>query len=210
MSEQEGALNKASENYRLCLKYPAPFEMHFNARLRRAFSEGGEGIKKELRKMLKDSKNAPFLDQIYYALSASELKSGNENQAVIYLTKSAFFSTANKRQKSMAYEKLGDLSYGNKKYVPAQKYYDSCAKFMPENYPNGAAIKNKANKLDKLVKAVEIITFEDSVQMIAMMDEKERIDFLENVVEEIKQREEQRKRNGGSKTSCTSRNTTKQ
>lgn len=193
LSEQEGAFNKASENYRLCLKYPAPFEMHFNARLRRAFSEGGEGIKKELRKMLKDSKNAPFLDQIYYALSASELKSGNENQAIIYLTKSAFFSTANKRQKSMAYEKLGDLSYGNKKYVPAQKYYDSCAKFMPENYPNGEAIKNKANKLDKLVKAVEIITFEDSVQMIAMMNEKERIDFLENVVEEIKKREAERK-----------------
>ena len=109
------------------------------------------------------------------------------------MTKSAFYSTSNKRQKSMAYEKLGDLSYSNKQYVPAQKYYDSCAKFMPENYPNGDAIKNKAIKLDKLVKAVEIITFEDSVQMIAMMDEKERIDFLENVVEQIKKREAERK-----------------
>ena len=193
LSEQVGAFDKASKNYKMCLKYPAPFEMHFNARLRRAFSEGGEDIKKELRKMLKDSKNAPFLDQIYYALSASELKSGNEKKAIIYLTKSAFYSTSNKRQKSMAYEKLGDLSYSNKQYVPAQKYYDSCANFMPENYPNGDAIKNKAIKLDKLVKAVEIITFEDSVQMIAMMDEKERIDFLENVVEQIKKREAERK-----------------
>ena len=58
----------------------------------------------------------------------------------------------------MAYEKLGDLSYQNRKYVPAQKYYDSCATFMPDNYPNGEAIQNKADKLDKLVKAVEIIS----------------------------------------------------
>ena len=193
LSEQTGKKNKAQQNYTKCLKYPAPYAMHFNARLRRAFCGGGKSIKKELNKMLKDAKNAPYLDQIYYALSAIELGEGNKDKAIELLTKSAFYSTTNKRQKAMAYEKLGDISYESKKYVPAQKYYDSCTRFMPETYPNGEFVQNKAEKLDKLVQAVEIINFEDSVQMIAGLDERERIVFVEDVIEQLKDREKRKK-----------------
>ena len=93
----------------------------------------------------------------------------------------------------MSYEKLGDLSFNTKDYVSAQKYYDSCARFISEDYPNGDLVKNKAAKLADLVKAVETANFEDSVQRIAKMSEKDREDFLKETLKEMKRDQQRRK-----------------
>lgn len=192
--ESEGNREAAKEQYGLTLKYNAPYEMHFNARLHRAFMGGDEKVKKELLKMLRDAKNAQFKDQIYYALADIELQRTNKPQAIEYLTKSAFYSTSNTRQKGMSYEKLGDLSFSDRNYVSAQKYYDSCAIVIDDKYPNAEAIRNKADKLADLVVAVETANFEDSVQRIASLSENDRVKFVEDVIKKIKADEERRKR----------------
>ena len=192
--ETTGNRSSAKEFYGKCLKYNAPYEMHFNAKMKRAFMGGDEKIKKDLQKMLKDGKNAPFKDQIYYALAATELQENNLPLAKIYLTESAFYAIANKRQKGLAYEKLADLSFADKKYISAQKYYDSCAVSMDTLYPNGEAIKNKAKKLADLVAAVEIAEYEDSLQRIAKLPEGEREKFLEKVIKQQKEEEIARKK----------------
>lgn len=184
----------AKEEYGLSLKYNAPYEMHFNARMRRAFMGGDEKVYKELMKMLRDAKNAEFKDQIYYALADMELQKSNEEKAKEYLTLSAFYSTTNTRQKGMSYEKLGNLAFAERNYVSAQKYYDSCATVIDDNYPNAEGVRNKATKLADLVVAVETANFEDSVQRIASLSEDERIAFIEKVIKEKKEEAERRKR----------------
>ena len=47
-------------------------------------------IKKDLKKMARDSKNAAFKDQIFYALGLVELNNNREQEAKECLTKSAF------------------------------------------------------------------------------------------------------------------------
>jgi hypothetical protein len=176
----------ASRYFNKAVSTSASFELAFNARLNRALTDGREGVKKDLKRMARDSKNAAFKDQIFYALGLVDLNNNQKQEAKVYLTKSAFFSLSNKRQKAMSYEKLGDISFFDKEFVPAQKYYDSCARFMPEDYPNAEIVKNKSVKLFDLVKALETATFEDSVQKIAKLSDKDREIFLKETLKQIR------------------------
>jgi hypothetical protein len=185
--------NLANFHFGKSIKASAAPEVAFNARLNKAITGTGGNTSKDLKRMLRDSKNAPFKDQIYYSMALVELNKNQSEQALIYLTKSTFYSGANKRQKAMSYEKLGDISYLDKNYVGAQKYYDSCSRFMPEDYPNGEEIKNKAIKLADLVSAVETAIFEDSVQRIAKMSEDDRKDFIRETLKQMEEAEQKRK-----------------
>ena len=176
----------ASRYFNKAISTSASFELAFNARLNSALSDGREGVKKDLKRMARDSKNAAFKDQIFYALGLVDLNNNQKQEAKVYLTKSAFFSISNKRQKAMSYEKLGDISFFDKEFVPAQKYYDSCARFMPEDYPNAEIVKNKSVKLFDLVKALETATFEDSVQKIAKLSDKDREIFLKETLKQMR------------------------
>lgn len=192
--ESTGNRDQAKNQYTQTLKFGAPYEMLFNARLRRAFMGGDEKVRKELLKMLRDAKNSEFKDQIYYALADIQLQRQDKVKAIEYLTLSAFYSTTNTRQKGMAYEKLGDMSFAERNYVKAQKYYDSCGKVIDDLYPNAEGVRKKASNLSDLVVAVETAQFEDSVQRIAQMSEKDREDFLKKVVKQIKEEDARRKR----------------
>ncbi len=176
----------ASHHFNKAVSASASFEIAFNARLNRALSDGSEGVKKDLKRMARDSKNAAFKDQIFYALGLVELNNNQKQEAKEYLTKSAFYSISNKRQKAMAYEKLGDISFFDKEFVPAQKYYDSCTRFMPEDYPNAEIVKNKSVKLFDLVKALETAAFEDSVQRIAKLSYNDREVFLKETLIQLR------------------------
>lgn len=192
--EVTGNREEAKHHYSKVLKYNTNYEMIFSAKIKRAFMGGSAKLKKELMKMLHDPKNAEFRDQIYYALADMEFQQGNIEGGKVNLTSSAFYSTSNIRQKGMAYEKLGDISFKERNYISAQKYYDSCANVIPLDYPNAEGIKMRVVKLADLVIAVERAHFEDSVQMIAKLSEKERIKFIEHVIEETKKAEEIRKK----------------
>jgi hypothetical protein len=176
----------ASRYFNKAVSTSASFELAFNARLNRALTDGREGVKKDLKRMARDSKNAAYKDQIFYALGLVDLNNNQKQEAKVYLTKSAFFSLSNKRQKAMSYEKLGDISFFDKEFVPAQKYYDSCARFMPEDYPNAEIVKNKSVKLFDLVKALQTATFEDSVQKIAKLSDKDREIFLKETLKQMR------------------------
>lgn len=191
--EDRGSNDEASKHYAKVLKKNALFQMSFNARLKKAFLGNNPNKRKELKKMLRDAKNAEFKDQIYYALAGIELKEGNEEKGIEYLHQCAFYSTTNTRQKGMAYEKLGDMSFQKRNYVSAQKYYDSCSNVIKDTYPNAEAIKNKAKNLADLVIAVETAHYEDSIQRIAALSDGEREKFLKDLIKNTKEEAQRRK-----------------
>lgn len=194
LQEQTGDREAAAQNYSKVLKYNASFEMNFNARLKKALNAGGEKVVKDLNKLLRDTKNAEFKDQVYYTLAQLSYNDGDIEKAIEHYTSSAFYSNTNKYQKGLSYEKLGDIFFSKKLYVPAQKYYDSCAKVIPENYPNFEGVKNKADKLQALVKAIETATYEDSVQRIAALSPEDQLSFAKDLVKKIKEDEARRKK----------------
>jgi hypothetical protein len=185
----------ARKYYTQSIKKNAPFEMSFHAQINRAVVSDldDDEMIKELKKMAKEQRYLEFRDQIYFAMAKVELGRNDIAQAKQYLTKSVFYSLDNPRQKGVSYEKLGDLSFNEKNYVFAQKYYDSSAQVIPDTYVNAETIRSKANNLAKLVENIDLIAFEDSVQKIALMDQKSREKFLKDVVKQLKKEEELKK-----------------
>jgi tetratricopeptide (TPR) repeat protein len=192
----EGNGSQAAYYFDKVAKSNAPYEMRFKAKIRNALSTTGnsEEVVEELEKMLKDGKNLEYKDQIYYALAEIDMKKPDEKQAKINYTKSVLWSINNNRQKGISYLRLADMSFAEKDYLSAQKYYDSCVNVLPEDYEDYEKLKNKAEGLSALVENYETMVFEDSVQMIGQMSPKEREKFIKQVIKDIKEEEERKKR----------------
>ncbi|MEX1000744.1 MAG: tetratricopeptide repeat protein [Crocinitomicaceae bacterium] len=190
-----GSGEQAAFYFDKVVKSNAPYEMRFQAQINKALSlpSGGQEIRNELAKLLKDEKNLEYLDQIYYALAELEMKDGNKEQAIVYYTQSAFYSIKNDRQKGISYMRLGDIYFNDRDYLKAQKYYDSTIQVLPEDYPTYDKIESKAEGLSDLVLHYETYVHEDSVQRVAKMPEKEREKFLRKTLKDIKEAEAKRK-----------------
>ena len=185
----------ARQYYSKTIKLNAPFEMSFHAKINRA-TVGGvtpDEIIADLKKMAKEQKYLEYRDQIYYAMAGVELSRKEIAQGKNYLTRSAFYSLNNPRQKGVSYEKLGDISFNERNYVFAQRYYDSSAQVIPDDYINADAIRSKAANLSQLVENIDMVTYEDSVQRIARMSEKDRDKFLKDLVKQLQEEERLRK-----------------
>jgi tetratricopeptide (TPR) repeat protein len=187
--EKSGNSSSAQDFYAKVAKSSAPYEMRFYAKINKALSStgGSEDLRKDLAKMLRDDKNDEYKDQIYYVLADLDIKDNDMASAKDNLTRSAFYSITNDRQKGMSYLKLADISFDERDYVPAQKYYDSCIAVLPKAYENYEAIAAKAIGLQELVMNYEIVQRQDSLLMIAAMSEKDREKFLEATLKQIKE-----------------------
>ena len=90
--EKTGDGARATSLYREVVKMNPPYDVEFNARINIAGvfdinSGNPKEIRRELEKMLKDSKNKDYQDQIYFALGNMSMKEGNESEALELLQK---------------------------------------------------------------------------------------------------------------------------
>ena len=189
---------KASAAFQKVIRMNPPYEISFNATISRATASKNSGsdildVKKQLNKMLRDSKNTEYQDQIYYALAEIELSEGNTNKAIEYFQKSAQASTVNLSQKTRSYLTLGNLFYDRRNYIPAQAYYDSAMINMQPTYPGYIQISSKAKNLDALVFNLNAVQFQDSVQRIARMSEADRNKLITGIIAELQLKEQKEK-----------------
>ncbi len=189
---------KASEYFKKVVRMNPPYEMSFNATISRATASQSGGVdiadvKKQLNRMLRDSKNKEYQDQIYYALAEIELREGNTDKAIEYFQRSAKASTVNLPQKTKSYLTLGNLFYDRRDYVPAQAYYDSAMVNMRPDYPDYIQIASKAKNLNALVYNLNTVHFQDSVQRIARMSPAERDRLIGNIIAELQRKEQAQK-----------------
>ncbi len=189
---------RASQNFKKVIRMSPPYEMAFNATINMAAAAGGSGadindVKKQLQKMLRDSKNTEYHDQIYYALAEIELYEGNIDAGINYLHQSVKAATTNLPQKTKSYLTLADLRYEQKQYVPAQAYYDSAMVIMKPDYPNYTQITAKSQSLTALVKNLNTIQLQDSLQRVARMPENERNKLIDDIIVALQTKEQEQK-----------------
>jgi tetratricopeptide (TPR) repeat protein len=179
--------NDAIISYTSIVKSNASFEMAFNADLNRIRIEDmRNGIKMNrislLLSLLKEENNQDFKDQIYYQVAEIYLADKDINNAVKYYKLSVRNSIKNQNQKGLSYLRIADIDFNNRAdYVSAKKYYDSTLTNLSPNYPGYQTIQKKSNNLQVLVDKLQIISREDTLQMLAKLDEparKKRIDAL--------------------------------
>jgi tetratricopeptide (TPR) repeat protein len=194
-----GQLSKATEKYLKVISMSPPYEMTFNARINLAgsFESGNQNadeIRKNLYKLLHDSKNKEYQDQIYYALANIDYKEGNIDKAIENYKLSASKSVSNPKQKGKSFLAIADIKYNAKDYLNAQTYYDSAVINLDENFPDFARIDSRSKCLTRLAKNLNTVTFQDSVQFVAKMSESERNMFIDNIIAKLKEKEAEEQR----------------
>ena len=174
------------------------YEMVFNAKINRARSfdtstGGSDVIIAELQKMLKDDKNKEFLDVIYFGLAELSNRQNKINEAIPLYELSVFTSVKNDAQKALSSVILADIYYDKQNYRPAQAYYDTAVAFMNSQNQRFKNAQQKQLTLTELISNLDIIENQDSLQRIALMPEKERTAFIDDLIRKIEEEERKEK-----------------
>lgn len=196
--ERSDSTGKAIATYKRVLKSRPDYDMEFYAKLRmakigRKSSGSNNEIKSLLVKMSKDTKYKDYWDQIYYELALISLSENEKPAAIKFLNKSVAASTNNDAQKSLSYLKLAEMNYTDEAYVTSKYYYDSTLTFMSKNDTGYVAIELRNKVLDNLVKQLQVIAFEDSVQALAKLPESERNKKVKILATKIEEENEAKK-----------------
>jgi tetratricopeptide (TPR) repeat protein len=198
LDERDGDNKKAYDSYTQCLNLHPYNELDFEARIKRALlymggAKENEKIKENLVKMLRPTKYLDDRDQIYYALAEIALKEKNEELATTDLHKSIKASTTNKIQKAISYLALGNLAFDHEDYRSAKKFYDSTIVALPAKFHGRDTILAKKENLDKLVRNLNVIDREDSLQKIALRGEKGAEKYVDSLMAVEKKNDEEKK-----------------
>jgi len=185
----------AAQNWFLKVISATPhYDMEFNARMHLAANYDGSPLSKktvikELNKMLKESKNEDYRDQIYYAFSEIARIDEDDSNREFYLAKSVAAYTINDYQRTYSSITLADIYFNQEEYVKAQAYYDTALLSLPGNYPNSESVIRKASILRDLVDNLNMIQLQDSLQRIAKMSENERQRWVSKMIADYTEEE---------------------
>jgi len=195
IAQKEKNFADATSYYSKVIKSPAPFEMIFNARINMAKSfdiNTGDkaGLEKQLKRMIKDTKNKEYFDQVYYALAELAILDKNDTLVMHYLKQSVATSIKNNYQKSSSSLQLADMFFKRQNYEMAAAYYDTTVQTLPLEHPDYAAINAKTLTLSELVNNLRIVQFEDSLQKLARMPDAELAAVIQKIIDKVLKEEE--------------------
>ena len=177
--KETGDNSLSTRYFRDVIRMNPPYELEFNAAINLAgvtdLSHGdAEDLIKSLRRMLRNSKNKDYLDQIYFALGELEMRMGNTGEALNLWTQAARSSTVNTRQRARAYLALGEHYYAQPEYMTAFLYYDTASYLIDERFPDYTFISRRTSDLGEFADFHRVVITEDSLRRVALMSSTER------------------------------------
>lgn len=194
LNQETGNGQDAVQLYEKVVKLSPPYEVEFNSRINTASAiEAGSNdvgsTKRTLERMLKDTKNTEYTDQIYYALGNLAMKDNNPSEAIEHYQKSVATQLPNTNQKGRSYLALADYFYGKEELIKAGTYYDSAVFFLNQRYSDYQEIKKKSDNLNAVVAELRVILEQDSLQRIAAMPVNERTTFINGIIAKLEEEE---------------------
>ena len=192
--DQTGDGSRAAYNYKRVIKMRPPYEVEFYAKVNQANlldinSANTNEVRRQLEKMLRDTKNRDFHDQIYYALGNLSMREGNEEEAIRFFRLSAAAQSMNQNQRGRSYLALANYFYDKPDYMQAANFYDSSMYFLNNRFPDYQAISTKSRSLNVLVTNLRIVQTEDSLQMVAAMTEVQRNNLIAAIIAQVTREE---------------------
>ena len=191
----KGMEEKAIAQFNKVARSHPPYELGFQAEIFQAlsFDRGNAAVlRKKLKRMRRDEKNKDHYDLIEYAMADIDLKENLDSSAIVHLKTSARVSTIDTRQKAKSFLKLADIYFDDKRYPPAQQYYDSTSALLAETHKRYEEVKIRAEVLTELVEQLDIIAREDSLQAFAKLDPEEREKRVRKLIKERERAEEEK------------------
>lgn len=139
----------------------------------------------ELLKMARKDKYESNRDIIYYAAAQLEIQQKHFDNAELLLLKSVESSINNDKQRDQSYLLLADINYQQKKYVPAQAFYDSMRSSPPDPI-DARRVAERKPALKIIANNIVVIQREDSLQALAGMPAEERNLAVKKVLRQVR------------------------
>ena len=188
---KQGQLPEAVAAFNRVIKSRPSYRMEFEAKISLLEFSASNSEERDLAlsKMIKKSNNHPFLDRIYYAKGDVALKSSKREDAIKDFRTSVIYSVDNNSQRALSSLTVARLFQEDSNYRLSSCYFDSALAVIDHNYPGYEEIINKANGLASLVKNLDQIAREDSLQLVARMPEKDRLTYINKLIAKITEEE---------------------
>ncbi|MCX6265023.1 MAG: tetratricopeptide repeat protein [Bacteroidetes bacterium] len=139
----------------------------------------------ELLKMARKDKYESNRDIIYYAAAQLEIQQKHFDNAQQLLLKSVESGINNDKQRDQSYLLLADINYQQKKYVPAQAFYDSIRSIPPDPI-DARRVAERKPALKIIANNILAIQREDSLQTLAGMQAEERNLAVKKVLRQVR------------------------
>jgi len=143
---------------------------------------------KELSKMARKDKYLAYRDIIYYAAAEMELERNNVPGAKAFLLKATANPGDDNTVRTKAFLLLAGLSFKEKNYSDAKRYYDSITNVTPD-ITDPEALKKLRSALAKIVAYQTTINREDSLQRVAAMPDAEREAYIKKLVKQLRKQQ---------------------
>ncbi len=154
------------------------------------------GLIGKFKKLIRNSDNRKYHNELYYHLGVLEEKRDSVNKATGYYLKSLEAKKNTNYQKTYAYERLGNIYFNKQEYLLAGSFYDSVLQVTSEEFENEKRIrriKRKQKGLNKLRSFEELVQNNDSILKLTAMSSEEQTAFFEDYIAKLKEDEEKRR-----------------
>ena len=201
---QLGNREDAYNAYKHVIRLNPPYELEFNARIAQtevmvAPAEGQTGVRNaiakkmisRLKRMARSDNNKDYLDQVYYAIGNIYLLQRDTVKAIEAYEKGNEKATRSGIEKGVLLLRLGDLYWTMEKYNDAQRCYGEAIGLLDKDRPDYEELSNRSKVLDELVPFTDAVHLQDSLQELAKMPEKERLEAIDRVIEALKKKEKE-------------------
>ena len=152
-------------------------------------NEQGNSIEQALNDLVKLSKKERFdgyEDVLFYAASGMALQLNDTAFAKALLQKSTKYNTENPGLRNKAFLKLATIAFAQRSYEFAASCYDSLDMQDIALAEQAQQLELRKTVLNELVKNINIVKLQDSLQTVAKMPEKEMDAYLKALVKKLR------------------------
>ncbi len=192
MYERTKKIEQADDWYEKAVKHTTDPVLEAYARISQIRMVTGDDEEERIRqnlealaKMAKRSKYEEYRHIIYYAAAQMELQRKQPDAAIVFLRKSISANLTDDALKNNAFLLMANLAYDRKLWAMAYANYDSINLEDPM-IEDGQMLSQRKMVLGEVVKYLEMIRVEDSLQKVANMPEEERKQYIKALVKKLR------------------------
>jgi len=189
-----GHREAAYKAYGRTIRQNPPYELAFNARIAQTevmAANNARGMISKLRRMAANDNNKDFLDQVYYAIGNIHLAQGDTLKAIGAYETGNEKATRSGIEKGVLLLRLGGLYWEREKYNDAQRCYGAAIGMLDKERDDYEELSRRSKVLDELVPFTDAVYLQDSLLLLAKMDENERNAAIDRVIEALKKKEKE-------------------
>ncbi len=170
------------------------YELAFNARIAQTevMAKGNaKAMISRLKRMATNDNNKDYLDQVYYAMGNIHLMQKDTMKAIAAYEKGNEKATRSGIEKGVLLLSLGNLYWQLEKYNDAQRCYGEAIGLLDKDRKDYEELSQRSRVLDELVPHTDAIHLQDSLLALAEMPEKQRLEAIDRVINELKRKEKE-------------------